>query len=463
MLVVGQAPRNSASFPAPLEALQPGSRIVLARMTGRDATIVALTPDFASAGRPDVSFDGQRVLFLGRQAAAERVNVWELDLNNRQVRRITDSAVDCTAARYLSMLYTLDADEPVPQICFCSTSQDGVSAIYTCHLDGSRVRRITFGPDSASDPLPLSDGRLLYTSRTATGGARSETAPASAARPRARLFTVNTDGTDVCLFAAPGGPTVTPHSACELADGRVLIVERSADSNDAPQRGDALVATARTRSLHSRRVLCETGGRFGPPAPLPSGVLLLPHAPARGDPSAIFQMLPATDQRRALIDSTDWACTDVQRVAPRPPPAGRASVVDDQLDYGYLYCLSAYMTDSSPSGANRPAAIQRVQLFTRAGEDGAAGTCREALLGEAPVEEDGSFYLQVPARTPFRLRTVGADGAVLREMESWIWVMPREARGCIGCHEDRELTPPNRHVLALRKPPAILNRPGPGR
>jgi hypothetical protein len=31
--------------------------------------------------------------------------------------------------------------------------------------------------------------------------------------------------------------------------------------------------------------------------------------------------------------------------------------------------------------------------------------------------------------------------------------MPMERRGCIGCHEDRELAPPNRHVIALRKMP----------
>ncbi len=36
--------------------------------------------------------------------------------------------------------------------------------------------------------------------------------------------------------------------------------------------------------------------------------------------------------------------------------------------------------------------------------------------------------------------------------------MPKESRGCIGCHEDRELTPPNRHVLALRKPPHWIGR-----
>jgi hypothetical protein len=51
------------------------------------------------------------------------------------------------------------------------------------------------------------------------------------------------------------------------------------------------------------------------------------------------------------------------------------------------------------------------------------------------------------------LQTLDADGDVVQAMRNWIWVMPREARGCVGCHEDRRLTPPNRHVLALQKRP----------
>jgi len=34
----------------------------------------------------------------------------------------------------------------------------------------------------------------------------------------------------------------------------------------------------------------------------------------------------------------------------------------------------------------------------------------------------------------------------------WIWVKPKEKRGCIGCHEDPERTPENEYVLALRRP-----------
>jgi len=35
---------------------------------------------------------------------------------------------------------------------------------------------------------------------------------------------------------------------------------------------------------------------------------------------------------------------------------------------------------------------------------------------------------------------------------SWIWVRNKEPRGCIGCHENGELTPENRMVDAVKKP-----------
>ena len=80
-------------------------------------------------------------------------------------------------------------------------------------------------------------------------------------------------------------------------------------------------------------------------------------------------------------------------------------------------------------------------------------------MGQATVETDGSFFLEVPAKTPLRMETIDADGNVVRAMRTRIWVMPGEERGCIGCHEDRERTPPNRQVLALRKPPQSIGVP----
>jgi hypothetical protein len=79
-------------------------------------------------------------------------------------------------------------------------------------------------------------------------------------------------------------------------------------------------------------------------------------------------------------------------------------------------------------------------------------------LGDVPVEEDGSFQIEVPADTPVQLQTLDEQGMALRSC-GWIWVKHREPRGCIGCHEDPELTPENRFVQAVQRPAVKLTLP----
>jgi len=49
-------------------------------------------------------------------------------------------------------------------------------------------------------------------------------------------------------------------------------------------------------------------------------------------------------------------------------------------------------------------------------------------------------------------------GGTLAEQDSWTWVMPREWRGCIGCHEDREMVVPNKMTDAFVKPAVQLGQ-----
>ena len=78
-------------------------------------------------------------------------------------------------------------------------------------------------------------------------------------------------------------------------------------------------------------------------------------------------------------------------------------------------------------------------------------------LGTIQVEEDGSFYLKVVADTPFRIQSVDNEGHVLQGPCGWIWLRPNERRGCVGCHEDHELSPDNRVPLAVKKSPVTIS------
>ena len=83
---------------------------------------------------------------------------------------------------------------------------------------------------------------------------------------------------------------------------------------------------------------------------------------------------------------------------------------------------------------------------------------RKRLLGELPLAEDGSYQVQLPANTPVQLQLVDADGLALRS-SAWLWVRNHDAQGCVGCHEDRERTPPNRLVKALQAAAPVLDLP----
>jgi hypothetical protein len=223
----------------------------------------------------------------------------------------------------------------------------------------------------------------------------------------------------------------------------VIFVE--SDPRDA-LGGGGLVAVPSTRSRTERRdIAASSGGRFHSPSPLPNGSLLVAWRSERGGSYGIYSLDATAGRLEPVFDADDREDLDPVAVVPWPLQAGRSSAVKDSVAYGELYALDARRSADATIAGRRIAQLRVVRA-----RDGAPG---DVLLGQVPVEEDGSFHLQVPAEIALRLETVDPEGNVIGAMRSWIWVMPNEKRGCIGCHEDRDLAPPNRHVLALRRPP----------
>ena len=76
-------------------------------------------------------------------------------------------------------------------------------------------------------------------------------------------------------------------------------------------------------------------------------------------------------------------------------------------------------------------------------------------MGVVKVAKDGSFYLKVIADRPFQIRTLDENGKVVNS-GAWLWLRPNERRGCIGCHENRELAPENNVPLAVKRDPVNI-------
>jgi hypothetical protein len=432
-----------------------GARIV---RIDPDGSRRVLTGGFDSACDPDVAFDGSRFLFAGKRLAGDVWNIFEMTISDLSIRQITDGAGNCRSPIYQSTLFTLDSPEPWYQLTFVSDAagtrnEDGrgtATHLYSCKLDGSTVRRLTYNLSSDFDPFLMQDGRLLFSSWQRSTFERG-------ARGRVRLFGVNLDGTDYALFADPTGPAIQ-HMPCITPSGWVVFVA----GDQIPWDGSGqLAAVSYRRPLRTFRMLTDgVQGLYHSPSPSPDGAVLVARRPADGTGThGVGRFDLSSGRWQAIFDDPDWHDIQPRAVYRRPAADGRSSVVREERPNGKLYCLDVHLTDFEQSDWMPAGSVKRVRVLEGvpvAGEGGDAApassdwpplTARR-ILGEAEVSADGSFQLEVPANLPLELQTLDADGLALRTC-SWIWVKNNENRGCIGCHEDGELSPDNRFVDAL--------------
>jgi len=109
--------------------------------------------------------------------------------------------------------------------------------------------------------------------------------------------------------------------------------------------------------------------------------------------------------------------------------------------YANLLCLNAYTSKYKFAEGS----IHSVRLYAR-DTRGAA-----KLLGTAPVESDGSFFLQVPADQPLQIELLDASGKILKRQTGWFWMRAGEQRACVGCHAGPETAPENAVPMILLK------------
>jgi hypothetical protein len=60
-----------------------------------------------------------------------------------------------------------------------------------------------------------------------------------------------------------------------------------------------------------------------------------------------------------------------------------------------------------------------------------------AVLGEAPVYNDGSWLASVPPYIPIHLQPIDKYGLAIRNQQLWINGVPNHKERCVGCHDQR--------------------------
>lgn len=461
-LLVTQVPVGTERTPAGWQPDQlvradwfEGARLVVVSPDGQQRVLSA---GFAAAADPNVSFDGTRVLFAGQKERGSAWRIWEIGPDGRDLRPVSPENQDARGPIYATTLFTLDSPQPWFTVIYSAREailneigRPAASSLYNVKLDGTELRRLTFNPNHNFDPVQTWDGRVLYAAE------RYGLEP-GAAGGHVGLYAIHVEGADMEFYGGEQGGRIQ-HLPCATEGGWVVFVEAERGRWD----GAGQLACVHESRPHVsyRRLTDDPAWRYLYPSPWQGNDLLVARRAANGKGTwGIVKLRAGQTQGETVFDTPDYHDLQAVPLRPRARPDGHSTVVNPKTNSGIFYGLNCYTTDAARQPHLRKGEIKRVRFLEGLLRPASAAAPHQMagdriiprrLLGEAPVEADGSFNVEVPADTPLLLQTLDERGLALGNC-GWIWVKPKETRGCIGCHEDPELIPENEYVLALRRP-----------
>lgn len=391
-----------------------GMKIAMAEMDESLENIEILTADFHSARAPQVSFVGKSLIFSGQKSSDDIWQIWHLDMEENVLTQLTHSNQNCTDPLWL----------PDGRIAFSKQIEGEGALIYhalfTSYPDGSNEQRITFQPHEDVSANMLNDGRLLVSSK--------QIYPEEGTL---KYLAIHPDGTKAELFYQTTKDIKYISKAWETMDRKVVFAESG-----------NLISIDFNRPLNSREIISEANqGFFISVFPM-DGQQMLASTIKPTERSVGLAVIDVSNPKTHLLyfNNSEYHAVEAVLVIQRLVPKKLPSTVNMERNSGYFVCMDVNRSDINIEGS-----ASKIQVL---GID--------KILGETKVEEDGSFYLEIGADQAIRFQALNETGELVNEPSSWMWVRPNERRGCVGCHEDREMVPENVVPLAIEKLPFAM-------
>jgi hypothetical protein len=353
-----------------------------------------LLPDFFASADPDISFDGTRILFAGKKSATDSWQIWEVGIDGVGLRQLTSGKEDLSRPFYL------------PQNFFIySRRHNGNFQIEKRALDGGSSLVLFHAPGSAVATDVLRDGRILFGSAYPMGGTIPE------------IYTVYSDGSGVESYRCDHGSA--RFEGRQIASGDIVF-----------SKGHGL--SRFTSPLAYEVPLDLPKGEYaGNVAESATGDWIVSR---RAQPTSVFGLMlwnaAARSFRTLLLSKANLV--EPRVIAPRIIPNLHPSALHDWPTTNLL-ALNVYTSKYSfPKDS-----VATVRLYTMS----SSGTA--TVLGTAPVEKDGSFYIKAPGDQPLKFELLDKMGRTLKKQEGWTWARSGEQRICVGCHAGPERAPEN--------------------
>ena len=396
-----------------LAALRGGERFPQGAqlMIERDGTPMPLVPQLAASADASVSFDGKIILFAGKQQPRDPWQIWSVSADGGEPQRQVAAETDLIRPLWM----------PGGRMVYARRSPQGF-ALESAALDGSVLQRLSFLPGSFIPDDVMRDGRVLFETGFPLG---------SGATPE--MFLVYGDGSGVESVRCDHG--VGREHGKQMLSGDIVFTHGSKLARFTSALAEEAAIAAPAGSF-AGDVVETQDGRW----------LLSVRKPGNGHfELAAWQPGAAQAQTTARDDERDLVQPVV--VAPRAVPNRHPSALHDWKT-GNLLALNARLTRSGPLTA--PPQSVNVETI---GPDG-----RTVVLGTAPVESDGSFFVQARGDEPLRFILLDAAGNKIRAEDGWFWVRGGEQRICVGCHTGPERAPDNRvpQILLRSTTPADM-------
>ena len=233
-------------------------------------------------------------------------------------------------------------------------------------LASNKTLALTYLPSSAIPTDVLRDGRILFESNYPLGvGGNPE------------IYTVYSDGSGVESYRCDHG--AGHHSARQQASGETVF---------SSSHGLAKFTSARAEES---KLSLPAGEYAGDVAEMTEGDWLLAWRPESKSTYRLMRWVPGGRELKPLLAESGVNVIQPVLLAPRTVPNRHPSGLHDWPNANLL-CLNAYTAKRQLVAGS----IRSVRLYAR-DESG-----HPRLLGTAPVERDGSFFVQVPSEQPIQ-------------------------------------------------------------
>lgn len=455
---------------------------------------------------PDISFDGKRILFSMRNDKVDDYHIYEMNSDGSDLKQLTWG----TELADVDPIYLPDGHivfSSTRDLKYCHCNVHIQPNLFKMEEDGANIVQIGGGHLWEGHPSLMPDGRILY--------GRWEYVDRQFG-PSFGLWTMYPDGTSQSLYY--GNNAWTPSAILDgrIIPGTSLVSCIFSGIHNLPWGAMAIVD--RRRGLdgsdpvlqiwpaESRKLLQDIDNvdwtpykidRFHYPVPkyedpYPLADPVSGHGAGKyflvsrsvGKVTHHYESTTKTNASYALmglflidvfgnellLHAEEPGCYDPMPVGEKYKPVAIPARVNYALDKGYLYLENIYQgtgMELVQKGTIKFLRIVEAPPKRHWSENGwgidAAQppamnwnvTISKSVIGDVPVEEDGSAYFEIPANKFVYFQALDKDKMMVQSMRSGTMVQPGELAGCTGCHDNRLQTALNQRISAMLRPASV--------